>query len=182
MTLNLPGKKTFWAAVVMAAVTIIFGIMDVFGYIFYMGGIGYSLLFVAFVLLCVEPIKQQLPRKKPFWVAVVIATASVVVYNVHNAFSIQYLGLAGYCILFIAFILLCLVQTDTRRLFPVEDAPLKEPIPGLPGGEKQPVQSPLRIKHTVFLGAAIFCILAGGWLVDKIASRRKARQAGRVSH
>jgi len=53
MHLNLPKKSTFYVAVVIAAVSLIVYIVHAFflNNIPYLGGVGYLLLLVAFVLL-----------------------------------------------------------------------------------------------------------------------------------
>jgi hypothetical protein len=53
MQLNPPKKITFWAAVVIAAAGVVcYVVHHFFIDIHYLGGIGFSLLFVAFVLIC----------------------------------------------------------------------------------------------------------------------------------
>lgn len=55
----------------------------------------------------------NLPKMRTFWVAVVIAAVSLIVYVVHAFFlnDVPYLGGAGYVLLLIAFILLYLGLT-----------------------------------------------------------------------
>jgi hypothetical protein len=53
MKLQLPKTRTFWAAVILAAVSIVLYIAHVFArYVAFLGAIGFLLLLVAFVLLC----------------------------------------------------------------------------------------------------------------------------------
>jgi hypothetical protein len=53
MQLNLPKLITFWAAVVIAAVSVVVYIVHLFArYIPNMGAAGYLLLLIAFVLIC----------------------------------------------------------------------------------------------------------------------------------
>jgi hypothetical protein len=55
----------------------------------------------------------NLPKKSTFWVAVVIAAVSLIVYIVHMFFlnNIPYFGGVGYLLLLVAFVLLYLGLT-----------------------------------------------------------------------
>jgi hypothetical protein len=53
--------------------------------------------------------KLNLPNMTTFWAAVLIAAVGVIVYAIHLfAKTIQYLGLVGFLLVVVAFILLCL--------------------------------------------------------------------------
>jgi len=56
--------------------------------------------------------KLNPPKKITFWISVIIAAVGVVVYAVHVfAPNIRYLGSAGFLLIVIAFVLLCLGLT-----------------------------------------------------------------------
>jgi hypothetical protein len=53
--------------------------------------------------------KLNIPKITTFWAAVLIAAVGVIVYAIHLfAKTIQYLGLVGFLLVVVAFILLCL--------------------------------------------------------------------------
>ena len=61
MRLNPPKKITFWAAVAVAAVSVVIYIVHVFAnQIPYLGAVGYLLLLIAFVLICLGLIVKGL--------------------------------------------------------------------------------------------------------------------------
>jgi hypothetical protein len=62
MKLNLPKTITFWAAVVIAVISLVIYILHMFFFngVPYLGGSGYWLLLAAFVLLCLGLIFKEI--------------------------------------------------------------------------------------------------------------------------
>ena len=62
MKLNLPKTITFWAAVVLAVISLVLYILHMFLFnsVAYLGGAGYWLLLAAFVLLCLGLIFKEI--------------------------------------------------------------------------------------------------------------------------
>jgi hypothetical protein len=61
MRLNPPKKITFWAAVAVAAVSVVVYIVHLLAnQISYLGAVGYLLLLIAFVLICLGLIVKGL--------------------------------------------------------------------------------------------------------------------------